>query len=250
MATGGTNRSSRRSIPVMPSGQRDELAISPDPRKWRPLEPRVTRRPPQINDPILEPLWSGTRVLAHFRARPDVEAPGSLELLDADGVDVTDAAPQAVETLGNAIMAFEAVIDGILTRQATAGGEGSALIPRAEVSRFGLLLPRQADMVYDRPTDDRQPGETAFVAFDLLSVDDQPLLSLPLLERKRQLESLFVQSELVRVSPHARPPLGPWLNTWKSAGFRGVMMKAANSRYRPGDLTIEWTTVERLQEAR
>jgi ATP-dependent DNA ligase len=234
----------------MPFGSRDEPTIPRDPRQWRPLEPQATRRPPQIRDPILEPLWSGTRVMAHFRARPETEAAGWVELLDSEGTDIGDAAPRVVETLRNAIMAFEAVIDGILTQQATVGGEGTALIPRAEVSRLGLLLPQQAEMTYAQPEGIARTGETAFVALDLLSVDDEPLLTLPLLERKRLLESLFLESELVRVSPHTRPPLGPWLNTWKSAGFRGVMMKGANSRYRPGDYTLEWTRVERLQEQR
>lgn len=229
---------------------RDAIPIPQDPRDWRPLVARVTRRPPRINDPILEPLWSGTRVLAHFRAPTDggAETPGSVELLDENGRDVGSTAPRVTDELGTAIMAFEAVIDGILTKQATAGGEGTALIPRAQVSRMGLLFPRRAEMTYEPAKPETRTGETAFVALDLLSIDGQALFDLPLLERKRQLESLFIETELVRVSPHARPPLGPWLNTWKSAGFRGVMMKAANSRYRPGDLTLEWTVIERLQE--
>lgn len=232
----------------MAPGSRDELPLPRDPRAWRPLVPRATRRPPQIHDPILEPLWSGTRVMAHFRAPADGDSAGWVELLDDDGQDVGDTAPRVVEILRGAIMAFEAVIDGILTEQATAGGEGTALIPRAEVSRLGLLMPRQAEMSYTPAKGDDRAGEIAFVALDLLSVDGQSMLDLPLLERKRQLESLFVQSELVRVSPHARPPISPWLNTWKSAGFRGVMMKGANSRYRPGDFTLEWTPIERLDK--
>ncbi len=186
--------------------------------------------------------------MAHFRAPPDGNSAGWVELLDDDGQDVGDTAPLVIEVLRGAIMAFEAVIDGILTEQATAGGEGTALIPRAKVSRLGLLMPRQAEMSYTPAKGDDRAGEVAFVALDLLSVDGQSMLDLPLLERKRQLESLFVQSELVRVSPHARPPLSPWLNTWKSAGFRGVMMKAANSRYRPGDFTLEWPPIERLDQ--
>ena len=50
----------------------------------------------------------------------------------------------------------------------------------------------------------------------------------------------------MRISPVARPPLLPWFNSWKAAGLRGVILKAANSRYRPGELTTEWSTVERL----
>lgn len=232
----------------MPFGTRTELPVSRDPREWRPLEPRATRRPPVIRDPVLEPLWHGTRVIAHFRARPETDSPGNVELIDSDGTDVSDTAPAATEALRRAVMAFDAVIDGILTDQATAGGVGTAPIAEAEVSRMGLLLPRQAEMTFRPAKGDDRSGETAFVALDLLSIDGQPLLDLPLLERKRQLESLFVETDLVRVSPFARPPLAPWLSTWKSAGFRGLMMKGANSRYRPGDYTLEWTIIERLDK--
>ena len=232
----------------MRSAFRDELPVPPDPRDWRPLEPRATRRSPVIQDPVLEPLWSGTRVIAHYRAAPDLDGPGRIELLDSEGADVTASAPEVIEAMRSAVMATEAVIDGILSEQATAGGVGTALIPRAEVSRMGMLMPRQAEMTYEPAKGDSRSGGLAFVALDLLSVDGQQLLDLPLLERKRQLESLFVVSDLVRVSPFARPPLGPWFNTWKSAGFRGLIMKAANSRYRPGDFTLEWTVVERLDK--
>lgn len=186
-------------------------------------------------------------MIVHFRARArdDGEIETEVALIDGEGRDVTQSAPRIRDALGASVMAFDAVIDGILTEQATAGGEGTALIPRAEVSR-NLLLPRRAEMTFDLPGSASRRGETAFVALDLLVIDGQPLIDLPLLERKRQLESLFVESEVIRVSPYARPPLGPWFNTWKAAGFRGVVMKGANSRYRPGDFTLDWTVVERL----
>jgi ATP-dependent DNA ligase len=132
----------------------------------------------------------------------------------------------------------------VLTRQATLGGVGNSMVLEAQVSNLAFMLPTRPDATFRRRVG--TPGELAFVALDLLSVDGQDLLDLPLLERKRQLESLFVESDLVRVSPVVRPPLLPWLNSWKSAGFRGLLMKAANSRYRPGELTDEWATVERV----
>jgi ATP-dependent DNA ligase len=213
-------------------------------REWRPLKPRATRRPPVIADPVLEPLWSGTRVLAHFVVQPEGDGPPELQLIDEKGADVTAAAPAAAASLRESVMALEAVIDGVLTTQPSLGGSGTALIPRVQAPRLAMFVPRPADLVYERPP---QPGdetaEVCFVAVDLLSVDDLPLVDLPLLERRRQLESLFVQDELIRISPMVRPPIGPWLNSWQAAGFAGMVMKAANSRYRPGDFTVEWTII-------
>jgi ATP-dependent DNA ligase len=88
--------------------------------------------------------------------------------------------------------------------------------------------------------------EFAFVAIDLLSIDGQALFDLPLLERKRQLDSLIGVSQYARVTPYARPPVAQWLNSWKSAGFRGVVLKAANSRYRPSDVAGKWAVIERV----
>ncbi|HZW01778.1 MAG TPA: hypothetical protein VFF55_09450, partial [Candidatus Deferrimicrobium sp.] len=89
-------------------------------------------------------------------------------------------------------------------------------------------------------------GVDGFIAVDLLRVDGTSLLDVPLLERKRLLESVVVPGPLVRTSPHVRPPIDSWIATWKALGLRGGILKAANSRYVPGDDSIEWRLVERL----
>jgi len=221
-------------------------AVPRDPHEWRPQEARRSKRMPEIRDPILEPFWSGIRVIAHFRAERGGEEASSLELIDEEGDEVSHVAPDTAAALARSIMALDAVVDGILTPQATADGTGTSLVASAYVPATSFILPQKPEVTHEPPRGKRRRfGEMAFVALDLLGVDGQQLLDLPLLERKRQLESLFIQSELVRVSPFTRPPVKPWLSSWKSAGFRGVMMKAANSRYRPGGETSEWVLIER-----
>jgi ATP-dependent DNA ligase len=220
--------------------------LSRDPRTWRPLEAKKMARAPAITDPIIEPLWQGTRVLAHFHATPNGPRKGTVELRDADGFDVTTEFPEVVEALIEAIFAVDAVVDGILTDQATAGGMGVGVVPEAQVSQMGVLLGRPAEVSVEASRDRETSDEIAFIALDLLSVDGEALLDLPLLERKRQLEGLFCGNEYARVSPFARPPLAQWFNSWKSAGFRGVVLKAANSRYHPADVAKGWAIVERV----
>jgi bifunctional non-homologous end joining protein LigD len=225
-------------------------AAPADPRAWRPQAARPTRRPTEIADAIVEPLWRGRRVMAHFRVEtgPDGGDRGVVELIDEAGADVADDVPRVAANLRDAVMALEAVIDGILTDQATAGGVGRTFKPRIEIPRPSLITPRRMQE-YSRPPrqrDEAPLGEISFVALDLLSIDGQSLLDVPLLERRRQLESLFLESEFLRVTPYARPPIGPWFNSWRSAGFSGLIMKAVNSRYRPGELTSDWTILERM----
>jgi ATP-dependent DNA ligase len=232
----------------------EEPAVQPrDPRQWRPLEARRTNRPPEITDPIVEPLWQGTRVLAHYKSTPDGPHRGTIVLIDADGEDVTDEFAEVVAALVDSVYAADAVIDGILTYQALAGGEGVSVVPGANVSSMGMLMGRPAEVTVERPrheesdaAEDVDDQEVAFVALDLLSVDGQTLFDLPLLERKRQLDGLIANNELARVSPFARPPVAQWFNSWKSAGFHGVVLKAANSRYTATDAAGKWAIIERI----
>ena len=217
-----------------------------DPLEWRPAEPRTKARPSEIRDPIIEPHWAGLHVLAHFDTeRATADGGPWLRLIDADGEDATDAQPGVTAGLAAAILAMDAVIDGYLTDQATRSGEGASIAGRVSVPRFSILTGRSAE-VDVRPLADDAGGRVAFVAVDLLRLDGQSLLDLPLLERKRLLDGLIRQADLVRVSPYTRPPLRSWLLSWKSAGFDGAVVKAANSRYVPSAVTQEWTLVTKL----
>lgn len=230
----------------MPS--RAKLAIPHDPLDWRPQVASTQRRQPVIKDPILEPQWTGRHVLAHF----DVHAGGSgppVRLIDEYGEDATDEHPEILEQLTHSILAVDAVLDGYLTAQATQTGEGSAAIhtPRVHGS---IITPRRVEMeveVKARSSRSDRSSTVAFVAIDVLRLDGQALFDLPLLERKRLLDGLVQPTELVRISPYTRPPVGPWLTSWKSNGFPGAVSKAANSRYRPDHRTDEWTVISKVR---
>jgi hypothetical protein len=220
-------------------------------RDWRPQVIKRGRFVPEIHDPILEPMWTGTRVLAHFRAAEKDDEWGTVTVIDEFGDDASLDAPMAVDHLRRAVMANEAVIDGVITGEATTTGENTAiqLFPTVNpVRKFFLGGTAETDVKYE-PRGPRVRGVPAFVAVDLLSVDDQQILDVPLLERKRVLEGLIDESELVRLSPWVRPPVRPWFNTWRSAGLRGVIMKSSNRRYKPGEETTEWARVERMPKA-
>jgi bifunctional non-homologous end joining protein LigD len=195
--------------------------IPTDPREWRPLRVDPSKGS-YIDNPIAEPIWDGTRVLVFFRDAENPNEWGDVEVLDEEGEDARPSAARAFDQLRRSIVATEAVIDGIITDQTIEPG---------------------VSMEFDggRPAPNT---DLAFVAVDLLRIDYQTLFDIPLLERKRLLEGLIQQSPLVRLSPWITPPIHPWLRTWRGAGFRGAIVKAANSRYVPGSKTIEWVIVE------
>jgi len=212
-------------------------SIPADPKEWRPQVPRPSTRSRPIVDPIIEPLWEGVRVLVHLRD-------GAVRVIDDEGYEVDAQFGAIVEALAHGIAASEAVVDGWLTNQATRSGEGLALVLVEAPRGMSILRPTKPGPAPAVPHD--RPDAVAFVAVDLLVLDGQVLLDLPLLERKRLLESVIAGSELVRTSPYVRPPLERWMPSWKAVGFTGAVLKASNSRYVPGGLADDWSVARPL----
>jgi bifunctional non-homologous end joining protein LigD len=199
--------------------------IPSDPREWRPQTADISGRGvAYIDNPVAEPVWSGERVLVLYRDADDPNEWGSVEVIGEGGDEALERARRAFDQLRRSILARDAVIDGIITGQTVDPGVSMEF----DESRAGL------------------GNDLAFVVVDLLRIDGTTLFDIPLLERKRLLEGLIQQSPLVRVSPWVTPPIHPWLRTWRGAGFKGAIVKGANSRYTPGSMNIEWAVVERF----
>ena len=112
--------------------EREPLPIPDDPLEWAPMRAYDGRRSFEIRDPLVEPLWSGTRVLAHVRVDPDAEPAATVRLIEELGADVAPELPELTRTLGEGVLALEAIIDGVITRQLTLDGVGAAAIPEVQ----------------------------------------------------------------------------------------------------------------------
>ena len=217
------------------------VEIPTDPLDWRPQSARPSRRPRALADPVIEPLWQGIRVLVHLdTARRAADGGPWCRIVAEDGADASEVEPAVTAALRAAALARDAVIDGFLTRQATRSGVNVALVTIGRRSG-NIVMGHRVDPEIAPPLDDDTPHPLAFVAVDLLRVDGQDLFDIPLLERKRILDSLLEVGERVRISPYTRPPVEGWMRSWRAAGFEVVVLKAANSRYHPGAETDDWT---------
>jgi ATP-dependent DNA ligase len=200
----------------------------------------------QVINPIVEPQWAGIRVLA---AVDD----GVVAVRDEDGTPFTER-PLVDRAIGRAVRAQSAILDGFLTKQPTAVVYET---PKADVPTIGQFIAKpfvgirrdhQKEAADERAhlveaATFREDEMVAFVATDLLWLDGDSLLNVPLLERKRLLESVIEPTELVRLGQYVRPPLQTWIATWRRFGFIGVSYRAANSRYHPGEERPDWTLV-------
>ena len=230
---------------------REPRPVPDDPLQWAPMRAYQGRRTFQVKDPVVEPLWSGTRALAHVTVDPAATPPATVRLIEELGVDLAQELPTLVRALGEGILARDAIVDGIITRQLMLDGLGAVAIPEVRGRPTGMLLPNRLDVDVHAPATVDTPAADAevvdgFVAVDLLRVDGASLLDVPLLERNRLLEGVIAPGPLLRLSTYVRPPVDPWVATWKSIGLAGGILKAANSRYHPSDDTIEWRVVKRI----
>jgi ATP dependent DNA ligase domain len=223
---------------------------------WRPQ--RFGRRNVRkIANPLIEPLWDGVRCLVL------VQAGSEPSIRDEDGESLAEdeeLVPEiaAISTsLSEIVSADSALLDGYLTAQPTRSGAGLTIDPPQIMSAaelagqffVGGLANSSARRQYEESraieTTARgsQDSPLAFAAIDLLMLDGDPILDAPLLERKRLLASVISETRLVRLTPYVRPPVDSWIISWRSAGFRALAYKDANSRYQPGEQSDDWATV-------
>jgi ATP dependent DNA ligase-like protein len=200
-----------------------------------------------IRNGIWEPLWGGRRTL--------VDVLGSEVGIRDEAGDPLEGFDLLRAAIREAAKADELVLDGYLLPaplQDTAGLDsvpGVESIPTAtEMGRQFLVggsgQTRRAEIDADlsRRVTLRSESPTAFVAIDLLWLDGEPLIDVPLAERKRLLEAVLVDGEIVRRTVAVREPVEAWYAQWRAFGFREVAVKGANSRYTPGTPHQEWAT--------
>lgn len=212
-------------------------------------------RPDRVIDPIVEPQWAGIRALAAIDAGdPARLGTGGVALSDEDG-DTIEGYPEILDALAAASLSQGLILDGFLSKQAVQDSTGVFLKVDVDTSVqsaighffLGSRRNRAAEAAEQRAAIRRAetfgPDDVVtYVAFDLLWLDGESLLDVPLLERRRLLDTVLAESTLVRRGAFVRPPIGGWIRSWKAQGFVGLTFRAANSRYQPGTTNTEWAT--------
>ncbi|MGH2429434.1 MAG: hypothetical protein ACRDGV_11235 [Candidatus Limnocylindria bacterium] len=194
------------------------------------LPQRATRANAEILsvDWLFEPSWPGDRLLARlFRGR--------VGLTDAGGEPADRAFPDLGELLAPAILADEAVVDGVWTSQPFIGDGSPARAWADTLEREGL----RGEVPDPLETERRR----AFVALDLIELDGDDLYDVPFQERRRLLESVIDEGIRVRLSPVVKQPLAGWLVGWRENGFSHYVAKHMNSRYEPGTTSDDWLEI-------
>jgi bifunctional non-homologous end joining protein LigD len=157
---------------------------------------------------LYEVKWDGYRALAYL-------AGGEATLTSRRGNDLTVRFAEVARALERSVRTPDCVIDG----------EVCALDEEGR-SSFSVMQQGSGPLVY--------------YAFDVLEIDGEPVLDLPLVERRKRLTKLLDRRvTAVRLSESFDDGKALY-DAAKEQGLEGVVAKKRGSRYQPGRRTRDW----------
>jgi bifunctional non-homologous end joining protein LigD len=180
--------------------------------KYRPMLATLEKSVPHGERWVFEVKWDGYRAVAYVRG-------SEVKLLSRNDNDLTPRFQHVAKEIAKAVKSPHAVLDG----------EVCALDERGRAS-FSAMQQGGAPLVY--------------YAFDLLELDGEPLLELPLAERRRRLVKLLDRrNKTVRLSETFDDGEALY-EAAKQQGLEGIMAKRADSRYYEGKRTRDWLKIK------
>jgi len=181
----------------------------------------------------LEFKWDGVRAVCYVED-------GTVRVLSRNDVDVTARYPELAE-LGRLLPGRRVVLDGEIVALDDAARPSFARLQERMNARLGQVkwLLRTVPVAY--------------LAFDVLHLDDWPLLAAPYELRRAELADLHLDRAggRVAVPPHLVGEHAPdVLAAAGERGLGGVMARRLGSPYRPGMRSRDWvkTRIQHAQE--
>jgi bifunctional non-homologous end joining protein LigD len=195
------------------------------PPTYEPMMAVLTAKPFDDDEWLFEVKWDGHRCLANLGT--------STRLTSRTRRDMTAQFPELID-MHRQLAARNAVVDGEI-----------------------VALDRDGRPSFERMQDrfHRTPEELArnkgrvpvqFLAFDLLWLDGQPLLELPLHERRARLEEVLVETKDIRLSQVVEGAGTAFFDHVKALQLEGIVAKRADSCYRPGVRSADWRKIKAL----
>jgi len=189
----------------------EDAAASPA-RQYRPMLATVDDRIPAAGEWLFEVKFDGYRALAYIHA-------GECRLVSRNDNDLTERFANVAKELVKATKSPHAVLDGEICRLDPTGR-----------SSFSELQ--------------QGAGPLVFYAFDLLELDNEPLVDLPLGERKQRLRKLLDgRNRTVRFSEDFDDGEA-LLAAAREQGLEGIIAKRATSPYASGRRTRDWLKIK------
>jgi bifunctional non-homologous end joining protein LigD len=192
----------------------DGAAASRPRRKYAPMLATLADEVPKGDSWTYEIKWDGYRIIATVVG-------SEAELRSRKDQDYSERFSKVAKELAKALKTPDCVVDG----------EVCALDEEGRPS-FSAMQQGRAET------------PIVYYVFDLLEVEGEPIIDLPLVERRKRLEKLLdKRNKTVRFS-ESFDDGGALLKAAKKQKLEGIMAKRLESKYLPGKRTREWLKIK------
>ena len=186
-------------------------------RRYRPMLATLTRELSRGDNWLYEVKWDGYRAIAYVRG-------GEAELVSRNEKDLTERFPTVKRALERAVRTPDCVLDG----------EVCALDEQGRAT-FSAMQQGRPDTRY------------IYVVFDVLEVEGEPLISLPLEERRERLVQLLDRSKPEIQLSEAFDDGPGLLHVAEEQRYEGVIAKRRDSHYEVGRRGSHWLKIKTHQ---
>ena len=194
--------------------KKDETAAARTPRRYQPMLATLAEEAPKGDDWIFEIKWDGYRIVSTV-------AGGEPELRTRKDQDYTQRFENVAKELAKALKTPDCVVDG----------EVCALDEEGRPSFSAMQQGKRGTPI-------------VYYVFDLFEVEGEPIIELPLEERRKRLERLLdKRNKTVRLS-ESFDDGNALLSAAEQQGLEGIMAKRLGSRYLPGRRTRDWLKIK------
>jgi bifunctional non-homologous end joining protein LigD len=183
-------------------------------REYAPMLATLVEEVPHGPEWAYEVKWDGYRALAYLRG-------GEVRLVSRNRNDLTGRFPTVAKALPKAVKSPDCVLDGEVC---ALDEDGRPSFSAMQQGKAGTTI------VYE--------------AFDLLELDGEPLLELPLRERRARLERLLDGRHTTIRFSEAFDDGDALLEAARAQRLEGVMAKRLESRYQPGKRSRDWLKIK------
>jgi bifunctional non-homologous end joining protein LigD len=192
----------------------DGVGATREHRRYAPMLATLDTKVPRGENWRFEVKWDGYRALAYV-------SQAEVELSSRRGNDLSERFASVAKEIAKAIKTPDCVLDGEVC---ALDGDGRASFSAMQQGKAGTPL--------------------VYYVFDLLELEGEPLVDLPLSERRARLEPLLDgRYRGVRLS-EAFDDGDALLAAAKQQRLEGVMAKRADSRYAVGRRTRDWLKIK------
>jgi bifunctional non-homologous end joining protein LigD len=197
--------------------KKEETGSAPRPvstRTYVPMLATLAEDIPRGAGWLFEVKWDGYRAIAKVSG-------GEATLTSRNGNDLTARFPNVAKEVAKAVKTPAAVLDGEVCALDEAGRSSFSAMQQGKAG---------TPLVY--------------YVYDLLEMEGEPLVDLPLVERRKRLEKLLdKRNRCVRLS-EAFDDGAALLEAAEQQGLEGILAKRLDSRYIQGKRTRDWLKIK------